>query len=399
MNVPIKRLIVEERAAGDELTVRLHKLLPDVPVEIVESARNAIAENTRGKDSIILAHHEGAFVKDFPVTTGSPPCGEKYVLTMLNCPFSCTYCYLQSYLEHSRIVVFTNMDKMKREIADSLSTAQPKRVTTGEMGDSLALDHLTGISLVLLPLFTGTDTLFEVRTKSDQIDHLLAYVTDKQPVTGRDRHHPAHATPAGIQGRGSKENLLITWTLGPEEAIRREEPGAVSLDERLRAMKRARDAGIKVAVRFDPIIPFYANLDAYDHLIGRLSGTVDLGGLHHLELGVLRFPPGLWERVHERNPRSPLLHGEYLRDRDGKIRFYRPMRVALYRETVRLIRARCSGVPIELSMENCSVWEDAGLEPPISSRVPLRDHKTGMKTPMTENTMPHDHDAGVRRSK
>ena len=377
MDMSIKRLIVEERVTGDPLTVRLLELLPGLPVEIVESARSAITQNPRRDDSIILAQHDGSFVKDFPVTTGSPPCGEKYVLSLLNCPFSCSYCYLRSYLGHMRIVVFTNTETMKCEIAEVLAAERPKRLTTGEMGDSLALDHHTGITLELLPLFTGTDTLFEVRTKSERIDHLLALVSDLQQVNGRVRDQYANGAPNGNEARGSLENLLITWTLGPDEAIRREEPGTASLDERLRAMRRARDAGIRVAIRFDPIIPFYADLDAYDRLMGGLSDAVGTGGLHRVELGVLRFPPGLWEWIRGRNPRSPLLRGEYLRDRDGKIRLYRPMRITLYRNMVRLIRARCLSVPIELCMESVSVWEDAGLEPPTAENLLIRGRHDG----------------------
>jgi spore photoproduct lyase len=79
---------------------------------------------------------------------------------------------------------------------------------------------------------------------------------------------------------------------------------------------------------------------------------------------MVRFPHGLLERVRERDPRSALLRGEYIRGRDGKVRLYRPQRVRVYREILSFIRSAAPGVPVELSMEDRSAWEDAGVPLP-----------------------------------
>lgn len=340
MEPAFKQLIIERAAAGDPLTAGIRDRLRETDEILVDDPRVPLEGNRSG--ALFLMRHRGAFVKDFPATPHAPPCGEKYIVTMLNCPYACTYCYLQSYLDHGNIVLFTDVDRMKEETARSISSDAPKRITTGEMGDSLALDELTGTTLDLLPLFEGTETLFEVRTKSSRIDHILR-------ASGR------------VKGM---TNLVITWTLGPAEMIRREEPGTASLAERIEAMERALRAGLRVGVRFDPVVFHYADMKSYGSLIGEIARAAGKGRIDRFEIGALRFPPGLIGKIRSRNRGSALLRGEYVRDREGKLRLYRPVRVSIYREMALLIRERFPGVPIELSMESADVWEDAGIALP-----------------------------------
>lgn len=332
----IKRIIIDQGSERDPLTERIRERLSGTPATVVPDARELIAAEPGDRTSLVLMRHRGAFVKEFTLPAGAPPCGELYLVTMLNCPFSCSYCYLRSYLEHRRLVVFTNTESLAGEIRRAASTA---RLTTGELGDSLALDAVTGTTGDILAMLRGGGMTCDVRTKSDCVDHLL------------------HAGAA-------VDHLVITWTLGPEEQITREERGTASLGDRCDAMRRTAEAGIRVGVRFDPIIPCYADTAAYRRIVETIAASVDPALLFRFELGVVRFPPGLWRRIRSDAPGSPLLRGEYFRDREGKIRLYRPARIALYRDIARVIRSRFPDTPVELSMEDRTVWEDAGLTPP-----------------------------------
>jgi spore photoproduct lyase len=343
MEPVIKQLIIERAAAGDPLTARIRSRLRGTGETLIDDPRILLGGSRGQGGTLFLMRHRGAFVKDFPTTPHSPPCGEKYIITMLNCPYACSYCYLQSYLDHGSLVLFTDSERMKEEVARSISRDAPKRITTGEMSDSLALDELTGTTLDLLPLFDGTGTLFEVRTKSSRIDHIVR-------------------ASGVMEGRA---NLVITWTLGPAGMIGREESGTASLTERIEAMGRALRAGLRAGVRFDPVVPHYADMKSYGSLIGEIARVARGGRIDRFEIGALRFPPGLIERIRSRNPRSALLRGEYVRDGEGKLRLYRPARVAIYRELALLIRERFPGVPIELSMESGDVWEDSGIALPV----------------------------------
>ncbi len=377
----VKRLIIDRESRHDRITARLRENLPSVPVTVVPNARELVREAPFDRGSLVLMRRKGAFIKEFPVPRGAPPCGERYIRTMLNCPFSCSYCYLRSYLDHRRIVIFTNIGDLTAEIEPLRSSSPPVRLTTGELGDSLALDHLTGINgEILAMLRCGGETVpgggeatlrnretvpgggeatlrkretvpgggaemlpfgsavLDLRTKSDRVDHLLD------------------------DTRGAR-NLMITWTMGPEDQVEREEPGTATLDERCAAMRRAAGSGIPVGVRFDPIVPHYAGIAAYRSVIEKIAASIAPPTVHRFELGTLRFPPGLWECIRNVDPGSPLLRGEYFRDREGTIRYYRPARIALYRELARTIESVFPDAAIELSMEDRTVWEDAGLDP------------------------------------
>jgi spore photoproduct lyase len=337
--IQIKNLLIDRQSSGDPLTARIRERLSDIPQTVVDDAREAIAAEPGERGTLILMRRRGSFIKEFTVPPGAPPCGERYIVTMLNCPYSCSYCYLRSYLDHRRIVIFTNIDELASEVERVRTGGPGGRLTTGEMGDSLALDHLTGTTVDIMQLLSGSGITLDVRTKSCTIDHLL-----------------------DLPGR--RENLVITWTLGPEAQITAEERGAASLAERIEAAGRAAGAGIAVGVRLDPIIPHYYNLDAYREILDSLAAAVGNTGIARFELGVLRFPPGLWERVRADNPTGPLLRGEFFPDGGGKIRLYRPARVTLYRRLSHEIRRRFPEAHIELSMEDVTVWEDAGLIPP-----------------------------------
>jgi spore photoproduct lyase len=355
----IKRILIDERAANDPLTARIRERLPGAAIETVSAAgaasigaadsgilagTDAPAAAGAGEPgaslppragSILLTHHLGDFVKDFPVTPGSSPCGEKYIVAMHNCPFDCSYCYLQSYLERPMITVFTNTERMKSEVSSVIRREAPARMTTGEFSDSLALDDITGTALDLLPLFRGTKTLLELRTKSANVAHL-----------------------AGCGG----ENLLVTWTLAPGEAIRAEEPGTAGLAERLGAMSLLARGGTMVAIRLDPVIPAWYGADSYRRLLEEVAGAVEPRMIHRVETGILRFTPGLWEVVRERGRGKMLFRGEYFAGGDGRMRYYRPERIRIYREIGRMVSEILPGVPVELSMEDDELREDAGFD-------------------------------------
>ncbi len=352
MNKRWNNLLIDREAEGDPLAERLRGKLPDAEVEMTDDARRHVSSGSCAPGTIVLMRRRGAFVKDFPQTPGTPPCGEKYIVTMMNCPYSCSYCYLRSYLEHRSLVIFTDIERMKEEISMAIAEDAPRIMTTGELSDSLALDDLTGTTLDLLPLFEGSATLLEARTKSDNVEHLLRAAAERNGSKGESD-----------SDQGLFDRLLVTFTLGPETMIEREEPGTAPLGARLRAIGELTGAGIKTGVRLDPIIPAYAGVDTYSPLLDELKDAAGGNGIYRFELGVLRFPPGLLESVREAAPQSPILRGEYLRDTEGKLRLYRPSRVSLYRNIAGLILQRFPESRIELCMESGTVWEDAGIEP------------------------------------
>jgi len=344
MTIGITEILVARDAAGDRMIRRVLGRLQGIPWRTIDEIPPG-GRPPRG--SLLLARRRGRFVKTFRLPADAPPCGERYVVPMIGCPFSCAYCYLQSYLEDGGFTVFTDTGRMAEEIRAALREDPAVRLTTGEFGDSLALDAVTGTTLDILPLLAGTEARLDARTKSDSIDHLLEA-----------------AAAGGDTAELMRRHLVLAWTMTPADTARREEPGTASLDARLAAMERAAAAGLRVAIRLDPVIPAAADAESYDDLAGAIAAALSPAAPERIEIGILRFPLGLREIVRRARPRSAVLRGEWIRDTDGKERLNRPARVRLYRTIAGIVRERFPGTPVELSMEPVEMWEDAGLSPP-----------------------------------
>ena len=337
MTLQFDRLVIHSLAMGDPMTERVTERLDRKQTIYTDDP-----DDFAGPGAFVLKYHEGRFVKDFPVTPGAPPCGEKYIAALQGCTYDCSYCYLRSYLAGNTITLLVNSEKMEEDIREALLSGTV-RLTTGELSDSLALDHITGLTSSIRDMLPGTGAVIEARTKSANVDHLPG-------VNGSD---------SGL----ARRHLLVTWTLSPPEAVSQQESGTATLDERIEAISKVSAAGIRYALRLDPIIPFYWDTDSYQDMLLQVLDATGATPLR-IELGVLRFPPGLADSVRKDMPFSPILHGEYIRDREGKMRLYRPLRINIYREVVGIIEMLFPGTVIELSQEDRTVWEDAGLTPP-----------------------------------
>jgi spore photoproduct lyase len=95
----------------------------------------------------------------------------------------------------------------------------------------------------------------------------------------------------------------------------------------------------------------------YRSMLEQIFATIDWRKLSWLSLGVLRQTPGLKRAMRERFPRSELLTGEQVLCPDGKMRYFQPLRVEMYRKMVHWIRRAAPTVKIYLCMESRDVWE------------------------------------------
>jgi spore photoproduct lyase len=92
-------------------------------------------------------------------------------------------------------------------------------------------------------------------------------------------------------------------------------------------------------------------------MIEQIFATIDWRKLSWVSLGVLRDTPGLKRTMRERFPQSRLLTGEQVLCPDGKLRYYQPLRVQMYRQMVGWIRRVAPTVKVYLCMESREVWE------------------------------------------
>jgi spore photoproduct lyase len=187
------------------------------------------------------------------------------------------------------------------------------RIGTWSLGDSLAVDPVTGNGAQLVTAFASIPNgLLELKTKSANVDHLIGL-----PHNGR---------------------TVISWTLSPQRIVASDELKTASLDERLTAMSKVAADGYRVAAHFDPMF-YYPGWEAeYDDLARRLFEAVDADAVAWISIGSLRFNPEMKKSMEKNFPKSLLTAAEMVTGPDGKMRYPKPIRVQMYKQLYAALR-------------------------------------------------------------
>jgi spore photoproduct lyase len=304
-----------------------------------------------GKRTLLLQRHRGSFLQACPAGTNGLVCCNYMVVNFgSNCPFDCSYCFLQEYLAHNATMkVFTNVEDGLAEIAGVLR-AHPQRrfrIGTGELADSLALDPITGLSPRLVTFFAQYENaLLELKTKSDEVAALLR-----------------------VDPRG---RTVVSWSVNAREIIDAEEHGTASLDQRVDAARRVQRAGYRIGFHFDPLVEFDGWEAAYARAIETIFSAVDVAGVAWVSLGALRLTPALATIVRARAARSYTTAAELVPGPDGKARVWRGLRLRMYRSLLCNLRRVSQTMPVYLCMEPPAVWERVMRDVPLDRHLGMR---------------------------
>jgi spore photoproduct lyase len=333
-------ILVQEDAARDGLAREILARLPGVATRSVGSADEILPRILRQKDPIsagkrilILSRHPGGFMNSCPGDGAEMCCNYQVANHGWNCPMDCTYCVLQAVAENPALRVFTNWEDMKREVTERLAARPDRtfRVGTGDMSDSLALDHITHYSRRLVPFFaTLTNGLLEMKTKSGQVCNL-----------------------EGLEHGG---RTIVSWSMNSRRVIRSEERGTASFEERLAAAVRCQEWGYRVGFHFDPLISYEGWEEEYREVVRELFRNLNPSAVAWVSLGGLRFTQRLKDIMRRRFPHSKIPYGEFVPGNHGKQRYFRPIREEMYRKMKGWIDRAAPGVFTYLCMENREAW-------------------------------------------
>jgi spore photoproduct lyase len=325
--VPMQ-LWYEESCEHEPLTAEIRRILPP-------GRRERVFSKLLGKETLpglMLRRHRGKFLKPCPGTLNYLCCGYHILNVMLGCPFACAYCILPDYYDNKDITVYVNLDDARREIKAFLEVTDGiKRIGTGEMTDSLALDLWIPLSETLVPFFgTLGNGILELKTKSTNVKALF------------DLPHNGHT--------------VISWSINPPPVIHTHELGTPDLSERLKAAALCQDRGYYIGLHFDPIIWFEGWRDAYRALVREVFKTLDPQGIIWISLGALRYPPSMQESLIN----SGLGFAEIIPGLDGKMRYLKPVRSRMFRAVAQWIREEAGeDIFIYLCMESAQIWRDS----------------------------------------
>jgi spore photoproduct lyase len=322
------RLYAERALAGSPSLEQALTRLKGLPVTFVQDKDGIPAEH-RNPETLFLSRPRGRTVTRCPGSPRHLCCNYHTVDLYLGCNLGCAYCILQYYLNFAPLTVYLGPSPTVERLV-RLAEANPDRqvrVGTGELGDSLLLDPLFGLSEKLIrALAPYPNVSLELKTKTANVDHLL-----------------------GIRAKGQ---AVIGFSLNPPSVIQAFEGRASPLPERLEAARRAAQAGFRVSFHFDPIIAGPRAEEEYGAVARQLAGLPS-GSVAWVSLGTFRYPAGLKERVASRE----LLYEEFVLCRDGKYRYLQMLRSRLYRALLAELRLAVDA-PIYLCMESPAVWRN-----------------------------------------
>lgn len=337
------KIYIEKNSFDFPLTQRiLHNTSP-IPKEAIDNPRQLVEEFRmrrdpieEGKKYVLLTRQKGDFVKPCPCTPHYIGCNYFIIHSELNCPLDCSYCVLQHYLSNPLITVHVNLEDLWKELDIFIKNKRGKafRIGTGELGDSLALDHITESSKDFIAYFRGKkNAFFELKTKTTKIKNVL----NQEPAA----------------------NIVISWSLNSTKMAKEQERGAPPVEERIEAARQVAARGFPVGFHLDPLIQYPGWEKDYEQLIEALFEAIEPAGIAWISLGSLRFPQRFRSIIQERFPREKIFREEFIRGKDGKHRYFRPLRLRLYREVVGFIEKNGGeAIPLYFCMESEDVWRD-----------------------------------------
>lgn len=349
MRPEIKKIVIDPEFGNAELPHRIAEKLALKPEfmtkdELLDEIRRNPGEDLfkTAKKMLFFTENKGRFLKKCPGSKGVVCCNYYTINSVTGCPYDCSYCILQHYIGNNPfITVFLNKEKAIEEIVSFLAGNRFLRVGTGELADSLALDHLldeSGFFIGELSKRSLFDRVqFEFKTKSAEVERLLE-VKDLYPDS----------------------NIVAGFSVNVPRFSAHEEPGTATLEERMSAARQLQAKGVKVAVHFDPVLMLDELFDDYMQLIDSIFSRLDPEKIAWISMGGFRHTLALTETIIERNPQSLLLRGEmFPSDSDNKLRYLAFLRRRFYNAfNGRISRFFKANPPLYMCMEKAFMWSD-----------------------------------------
>ena len=246
--------------------------------------------------NLILAKKTSPFL--YPITDmvqGHHMSGFFYTTPMLNCLYNCEYCFLQGMYSSGNIVIFVNQDDfydaIKLELNQNKVSKEVVTVSISYNTDLLAMENLFPITKSWIKFASECKNfMIEIRTKSSNF----------KPIDTMD----------------SNQNILLSWTISPEEVSKAYEHLAPPLSQRISAIQSAMDKGWKVRLCIDPVMDIENWDKIYSDFFLYLFQKINNKKLYDITLGTFRMNKDYFNRINRRNPESEIYYSEYVTEKN-----------------------------------------------------------------------------------
>ena len=279
------------------------------------------------KPALILAKKIGKKLHKIPSSFSIGGKENYYFSHMLNCIYDCEYCFLQGKHMSAHYLLFVNYEDFFIEIEKKIKQNRFEKsyFFSGYDCDSLAFDGITGFIESFFPIFQkNKNGILELRTKSTQIHKILKY----KPI----------------------DNCIIAFSFTPENISKLIEHKTPSVKKRIVAMKKLANAGWKLGLRFDPIIPACNFAKIYENLFKNIAANINEKDIHSISFGMMRFPKKMFKRMNKENSNKRILSLS-LENRKGIYTYKEKMENKLENIIVSKLRKYMKNTPIY----NCKI--------------------------------------------
>ena len=250
------------------------------------------------------------------------------------CNFDCAWCYLNGTFRFRPMGKKPYMKDIQRVTGDLeqflASVSNPALLNSGELSDSLVFEsNGSALSKIIIPMFKGQNRhKLLIVTKSANIEKLLK--------------------------TESQDNVVVSFSINAEKVAKKWEKKAPAPSARLKAARKLHDAGYKIRIRLDPIVPIQGWEREYKAVIDEVFRYVRP---ERITLGSLR---GLQSTINFSEDKS---WTEYLDDSSNwgkKISFGK--RYELYRTIIDYLKQSYKFDEVSLCKETVGMWERLGLD-------------------------------------
>lgn len=289
---PFRHIYVEREVLSHAVTKQLTARFTDasvIPIDHYKDVFNRSRQNLYAQETepalILAANHGTLFYPGAPVCQSFGEEHFMYTSCIMNCLYDCDYCYLQGMYPSGSLVVFVNLEDYFSEL-DRLLEQHPVYLCCSYDSDLTALSGLLPHAEAFCRYaLTHSNLRLELRTKSAALPFL--------------RQLPA------------AKNIVMAFTLSPQEIISRYEHYTPSLHARLVTAKEAAKKGFSLRLCFDPVLDVPGAAELYSTLVDETFSLLSPEDITDISLGVFRLSKDYMKQLKKAKPDCAFSHYPY----------------------------------------------------------------------------------------
>ena len=289
---PFRHIYVEREVLSHTVTKQLTARFKDasvIPIDHYKDVFNRSRQNLHVQETepalILAANHGTLFYMGAPVCQSFGEEHFMYTSCIMNCLYDCDYCYLQGMYPSGALVVFVNLEDYFKEL-DRLLEQHPVYLCCSYDSDLTALSGLLPHAEAFCRYASEHPNLrLELRTKSAALPF--------------------------IRQLSAAKNIVMAFTLSPQEIISRYEHYTPSLHARLATAKEAAKRGFSLRLCFDPVLDVPDATKLYTTLVDEAFSVLSPEDITDISLGVFRLSKDYIKQLKKAKPDCAFSHYPY----------------------------------------------------------------------------------------